>query len=387
MLRAPRQRMSILPLLGFVACPMLGDDAACLAESHSIATVAGAGADENNGGVGPARGVNISQPFGVEVGPDDAIYITEVGHHRVRRFDQKTDTLSTEAGTGEEGYTGDGGRALDAKMNEPYEVRFDGDGNMYVVEMMNHIIRRVDAQTGKITTVAGTGEMGFGGDGGPATKAQFKRPHSIALSADAKNGAGFLYIADIGNHRIRRVDLKSGVVVTIAGDGTKKLPVDGEVAQGKPVVGPRALFVDGETLWVALREGHSIWQIDLADGRWQHVAGTGQKGFSGDGGPAKKATFNGPKGVAVGPNGHVYVVDTENQAIRRIDTKAGTISTIAGYGPQGRGYFGDEGDATEARMDRPHGICVDAKGNVYIGDTNNHRVRVISPVAQGESVP
>ena len=132
-------------------------------------------------------------------------------------------------------------------------------------------------------------------------------------------------------------------------------------------------------MWVALREGHSVWTLDLANGEWSHVAGTGQKGFSGDGGAAKAATFNGPKGIAVGPNGHVYVVDTENQAIRKIDTKSGLISTIAGKGPEARGGEGDGGFATKAQLDRPHGICVGTDGTIYIGDTLNHRVRQVRP--------
>ena len=128
---------------------------------------------------------------------------------------------------------------------------------------------------------------------------------------------------------------------------------------------------------MALREGHSFWQIDLPSGNWKHIAGTGKQGFTGDGGPAAKATFNGPKGIAVDAAGNAFVVDTENHAIRRIDAKTGEISTIAGFGPQGRGFAGDDGDATRAKLDRPHGICVDAAGVVYIGDTNNHRVRAV----------
>jgi streptogramin lyase len=195
-------------------------------------------------------------------------------------------------------------------------------------------------------------------------------PHSIALDREDN-----LYIADIGNHRIRKVDAKTGVISTIAGNGEKLPPTAGQPAQGKPMIGPRALFIDGDTLWIALREGHSVWKMDLASGVLAHVAGTGKSGFSGDGGPALKATFNGPKGIAVGLDKAVYVVDTENQAIRRIDLSAGTIRTIAGRGPDQRGGSGDGGPATEAALDRPHGICVGPDGAVYIGDTNNHRVR------------
>ena len=144
------------------------------------------------------------------------------------------------------------------------------------------------------------------------------------------------------------------------------------------MIGPRALYIEGPTIWIALREGHSVWKMDLSSGVLTHVAGTGKRGYSGDGGPAKEATFDGPKGIAIGPDKAVYVVDTENHAIRRIDTVAGKISTIAGGGPQQQGSSGDGGPATMATMDRPHGIGLGPDGTVYIGDTNNHRVRRIS---------
>ena len=161
---------------------------------------------------------------------------------------------------------------------------------MYFVEMQNHIDRRVDAKTGVISTLAGTGHPGFGGDGGPATKAQFKQPHSIALNDQA------LYVADIGNDRIRRIDLQTGIIETVAGTEEKKLPVDGQRALGNPILGPRALFIDGPTMWIALREGHSVWRMDLADGRLRHVAGTGQVGYGGDGGPASPPASTGRRG-------------------------------------------------------------------------------------------
>ena len=340
----------------------------------TIDTVAGTGQDSDNGVAGEAHKINVAQPFGVELGPDGALYVTEVGHHRVRRVDLATGRLTTVAGTGAKGYSGDGGSALAARLNEPYEVRFDAAGNMFFVEMQNHLVRKVAVGSGQITTVAGTGEKGFSGDGGPAVKATFNVPHSIAL-----DGRGGLYIADIGNHRIRRVDLKTGLVDTVAGTGERVLPRDGQTARGKPLLGPRALFIQGNTLWIALREGHSIWQMELGRGVLRHVAGTGAKGYSGDGGAAKEATFNGPKGIAVGPQGKVYVVDTENQAIREINLRSGKIATVAGRGPQFRGGAGDGGSATAAELDRPHGICVSPKGVIFIGDTVNHRVRRVTP--------
>lgn len=342
--------------------------------SRTIDTVAGTGQPTAGPASGPAREVPIGDPFGVEIGPDEALYITEVRHHRLRRLELKTGHITTVAGCGEKGYDGDGGPATAARLNEPYEVRFDAAGNLYFVEMMNHVVRKVAANTGVITTIAGTGQAGYSGDGGPATKATFRQPHSIAI--DDRQG---LLIADIGNHRVRRVDLKTGIVTSIAGNGDKKLPMAGQPAIDQPVLGPRALYFFQGELWVALREGHSVWRLGRSDSCWHPVAGTGTKGFSGDGSPALQATFDGPKGITLDQHGNLYVVDTENQAIRRVDKVTGIISTIAGGGPKQRGGQGDGGPATQAQLDRPHGIGIAPDGTLYIGDTLNHRVRRLAP--------
>jgi len=353
-----RRTLLLIPFLSAVAA------------AGTIVTVVGTGKPALDLFEGDGTAVNIDNPFGVEVGPDGALYVCEVGHHRVLRQDRTTGKVTTVAGAGKKGLAGDGGPATKALLDEPYEVRFDRAGNILFVEMKNAVIRKVDAKTGVISTVAGTGKHGFAGDGGPAVKAEFRQPHSIALDADDN-----LYIADIGNHRIRKVDAKTGVIETIAGNGERKLPVDGDTAAGKPMVGPRALFVSGSTLWIALREGHSVWKLDLKSGKLAHVAGTGKVGFAD--GPGKTATFNGPKGIAVDAAGNAYVADTENHAIRKID-KTGAVSTIAGSGPKNRGYAGDGGPATAAKMNRPHGVCVDDKGVVYIGDSETHRVRRVT---------
>lgn len=324
-----------------------------------VDSIAGTGSPQNNGNAGKASAINIGDPFGVEVGPDEALYVTEIRNHRVLRIDLDNGGLTTVAGSGQRGYSGDGGLAVEAELNEPYEVRFDADGNMYFVEMKNHVIRRVDAKTKKISTIAGAGQSGFSGDGGPAKKAQFAQPHSIAL-----DDHGALYVADIGNHRIRKINLKTGIVETIAGNGDRKLPSDGQVARGNPILGPRALFVEGDTLWITLREGHSVWRMNLADGILHHVAGTGKAGYSGDNGPAATATFDGPKGIAVDSSGNIFVADSENHAIRRIDAKTGVITTIAGGHDSKR----------PSQLGSPHGICIAADGTLFIGDTANHRV-------------
>ena len=354
---------------GLTAAFLFANRAAVGAEAV-VGTVAGTGAPEDDGAAGAALATNIGHPFGVEIGPDGALYISEVMNHRVRRLDLASGELTTVAGCGRKGYAGDGGPAIEAEMNEPYEVRFDAAGNMVIVEMMNHVVRRVDAKTGVITTVAGTGRAGFGGDGGRATAAQFRQPHSIALDAE-----GAIYVADIGNHRIRRIDPKSGMVETIAGTAERRLPTEEQVARGNPLLGPRALFIAEGVMWIALREGHSVWRMELSDGVLHHVAGTGKVGYAGDGAAAKDARFDGPKGIAVNSPGDIYIADTENNVIRVIDAATGRIATLAGSGPKAAGAAGDGGPATAAQLNRPHGVCVGPDGAVYIGDTLSHRVR------------
>jgi DNA-binding beta-propeller fold protein YncE len=340
-----------------------------LAGEYVVTTVAGTGAAENNGDAGMALTTNIGAPFGVVVGPDGALYITEVHNHRVRRLNLHSGELTTVAGSGRQGYSGDGGPATQAELNEPYEMCFDRGGNLYVVEMKNHVVRRIDAKTQVITTIAGTGRPGFEGDGGPATKALLRQPHSIAL-----DDKGALYIADIGNRRIRKVDPVSGAIESIAGNGDREAPQDGQAAFGNSMVGPRALCIDRNMLWIALREGHSVWRMDLSDGVLHHVAGAGVRGYSGDGGPAARAKLNGPKGIAIDRTGNVFIVDSENNAVRRIDRLSGEITTIAGGGSPHRGSAGDDGPASSPQLNQPHGVCVGPGGEIYVGDTLNHRV-------------
>lgn len=310
----------------------------------------------------------LNNPYGIAIGPDGALYICDIDNHVVRRLDLRTRELTTVAGNAKMGYSGDGGPATAASLNQPYEVRFDRAGNMFFVEMKNHVVRRVDAKTKIITTVAGTGQPGFSGDGGPAAKAQLAQPHSIQFDPD-----GGLLICDIANHRIRRVDLKSGTISTWAGTGEKKPTPDGAPLAGTPLFGPRAIDVDPKgNLYLALREGNMVYRIDWKSKTLHHIAGTGAKGWAGDGGPAKQALLNGPKGISWSRDGGVYLADTESHTIRRIDLNNGTISTPAGNGKRGDG---PETSPRDCAMNRPHGIFVDKKGVVYIGDSEAHRVR------------
>ena len=338
-----------------------------------VRTVAGTGVAgyEPEGQAGlPATGTPVNNPYGVVPGPDGALYFCEVDTGRTRRLAIDTSRLTTIAGTGVKAYAGDGGPALEASFSAPHEIRFDGEGNLFVVERDAHAVRRIDAETGVVSTVAGTGEPGFSGDGGPATAAELDRPHSIALDS-----SGGILVCDIGNHRVRRVDLENGIISTISGTGDPEATPDEAPLGGTPLRGPRSLDTDPEgNAYLVLREGNAVFRMDLQAGRLERIAGTGETGYEGDGGPALEATFNGPKGIAYSAaDESLYIVDTENHVIRRMRLGTGRIETVLGTGERGDG---PDGDPLQCRTARPHGVCVHA-GAVYVTDSESHRVRAI----------
>lgn len=338
--------------------------------ASTVDVVAGNGLETPLQLTAPALKTAVPQPFGLVIGPDQALYICEVGSHTIRRVDLVSGQSQVIAGTGRKGYDGDGGPATSAELNEPYEVRFDAKGNLLFVEMQNHIVRRIDAVTSVISTVAGTGNPGFSGDGGPAAAAELRQPHSITL--DSK---GHIYICDIGNHRIRKVDAATRVITTFAGTGGRGTTPDGATLDGTPLNGPRALDFDGHNaLFLALREGNALFRIDLEKRTLQHLAGTGKSGYSGDGGPARNAQLAGPKGIAVSPNGDVWFADTESHTIRVYRTQTKIVETIVGDGNKGNG---PSGSPLNCRLDRPHGVFVSNDGRLFIGDSNNHVVRIL----------
>jgi streptogramin lyase len=346
----------------------------CLHGLHGaeISTILGTGEAGFSGDGGLATQAKMRGPFGVVRGPDSCVYVCDTYNHCMRKIDSQGIVTTVAGAGGKKGYAGDGGLAAEALLNEPYEVRFDQAGNMYFVEMMNHLIRRVDVKSGKISTIAGTGEKGFSGDGGLAKKAKFNRPHSIQFGPK-----GNLFVCDIGNHRIRKIDMEIGKISTFSGTGKKAKTKNGGKISEVHLNGPRAIDVVGNTMWLALREGNAVYRLELDKGTIHHVAGTGKKGFTGNGGPAKKATLSGPKGIAVGPKGNIYLADTESHTVRMIDRKTGKLELIAGDGKKGDGPEGK--DLKKCRMDRLHGVFVDEDGAIYIGDTNTHRIRVVRP--------
>lgn len=361
------------PAFSFLLAFAVGYGSICQASEWVTATVAGTGVKGFSGDEGPAVAAKIDDPFGVVRGPDGALWFCEYGGQRVRKV--TTDgIIHTIVGNGQKGHTGDGGPALEASLNLPHEIRFDEKGDLYIVDMANHAVRKVNMQTGVISTFAGTGEAGYSGDDGPAEKAQFKQPHSIQFGPD-----GSLYVCDIGNHVIRRIDMKTGLISTFAGTGKPGPTPDDSPISGTPLNGPRSLDFDKDgNLWLATREGNQVFKFDMREGKIRHIAGTGKSGFTGNGGPAKDATLKGPKGIAIDADGNVWLADTESHSVRMINMKTGNLELIAGTGEKGDG---PDGDPLQCKMARLHGIFIDADGAVYVGDSEAHRVRVLQKKA------
>ena len=315
---------------------------------------------------GPAVEAELYNPSGVAVDGAGNLYIADTFNHRIRKVDS-TGTITTIAGTGELGFSGDGGPAVEAELYNPYGVAVDGAGNLYIADTFNHRIRKVDS-SGVITTIAGTGERGFSGDEGPAVEAWLYNPYGVAV-----DGAGNLYIADTDNHRIRKVD-STGTITTVAGTGERGFGGDGGPATAAQLAPPAGVAVDGAgNLYIADRGNHRIRKVD-STGTITTVAGTGERGFGGDGGPATAARLTFPRGVAVDSAGNLYIVDRGNHRIRKVDS-AGVITTVAGTGE--RDFSGDGGPAVEAELYYPLGVAVDEAGNLYIADTDNHRIRKV----------
>ena len=396
-----------------------------------ITTVAGDGTQGYFGDGGPAVAARLYQPYGMA--PDGAgnLYIADRGNHRIRKVDA-AGMISTVAGGG---LGGDGGAAVAAQLNRPTDVALDAAGNLYIADAGNRRIRKVDA-AGVITTVAGDGRRGSDGDGGPAVEAQLSSPYGVALDAAgnlyfsdsgyrpsdashrprirkvdaagvittvagdgtagfsgdggaavaarlsllagvALDAAGNLYIADRGNSRIRMVDT-AGVITTVAGDGTRGFGGDGGPAVEARLLSPYGVALDAAgNLYIADTWNHRIRMVDAA-GVITTVAGDGMRGSDGDGGPAVAARLGFPTGVALDVAGNLYIADQNDNSIRKVDSGTGVITTVAGDGSTFGFYGGDGGPAVEAYLNSPQGVALDAAGNLYIADSDNHRIRRVT---------
>lgn len=323
------------------------------------------------GAPGSAGEVVLKNPFGVLRDAKGDLWWCEYDGQVIRRMDG-AGKVTLVAGCGEVGYSGDGGPAVAARMNQPHEIRFDRKGNLFFTDMKNHAIRRVDAGTGLITTVAGTGKPGYTGDGGPAIAATLRQPHSLQFDV-----AGDLYICDTGNHVVRKLEMSSGRVTTIVGTGKAGATPDDGSLSGVALNGPRAIEFDGEGgLWLATREGNQLFRLDLAAARIRRVAGAGPKGPKGDGGPSREAWLTGPKGLSLDPVAGskakgVMLVDTESHTLRRVDLERGIIERVLGTGVKGATF---DPDPLKCPLARPHGVWTDPAGGWLVGDSENHRL-------------
>jgi len=336
-----------------------------------IATAVGTGEKGFAGDGGPAQAALLNGPFDVAFDAAGNLYFSDTFNCRIRRVDARSGTISTIAGNGDKGYAGDGGPATAAALNEPYGIVLDRAGNIFVADRLNRRVRRIDAATGIITTTAGTGEAAYGGDGGPATQAGLAEPNGLAFDAAERH----LYITDVADNRVRVIDLATGTIATFAGTGAAEHSGDGGKATAAGTFGARAVKVGADgTVYILERQGSSLRAVDPATGIITTIAGTTARGYGGDGGPALEAVFDAPKEMAIDRDGSLLIVDTENHAIRRIDHGTAIVTAIAG-GHQGGD--GDGGAATQAGLDRPHGAVVGPDGAIYIGDTNNHRIRKV----------
>ncbi len=335
-----------------------------------IELLAGGGIRESGA---PATQCVLREPFGTEFLPDGTLAIVEmVSGNRLLRVDKKG-IMHVIGGTGVKGFSGDLGDARKAQFNGVHNIAVTPEGDIFLSDAWNYRVRNIHGRTGTITTFAGTGKKGFSGDGGPAVKAEFGTVIQVALDPAAKN----LYVADIDNKRIRRIALDSGIVETVAGNGKAGKPADGAVAKSAPLSDPRAVVAAADgSLYILERNGNALRFVD-ATGKIKTVAGTGAKGLSGDGGPALEATMNGPKHLCLDRDGSVLIADAENQVVRRYDPKTGLITRVAGTGVKGNA--GLDGDPLACELARPHGVTITPDGKLIITDSYNNRVLRIVP--------
>jgi len=350
----------------------------------TITTVVGNGTAGYSGDQGAATSAQLFTPTGVAFDGGGNMFIADFGNNVIRRVDAGTGVITTIAGTGIAGYSGDGGPATSAQLNGPTHVVFDRTVNLYITDANNNRIRKVNAVTGVITTVAGNGLAGFSGDGGPATSAELNFPDGVALDSMEN-----VYIGDARNNRIRKLDVTIGVITTVAGNGTAGFSGDGGLATNAELNFPSRPALDGlGNVYIADFQNNRLRRVDATTNIITTVAGNGLAGYSGDGGPATAAQLNGPISVTVDAAGNLYIGDIYNERIRVVNTttnpmtllgvsvQPGDIATVAGNGLAG--YLGDGGPAISAQVNFPTGLLINAQGNLYFADANNNVVRRVT---------
>ncbi|MFD0589164.1 S-layer homology domain-containing protein [Paenibacillus sp. GCM10027627] len=340
----------------------------------TIISIVGKGGRGYSGDGGAGVMAQLRDPEYLFVDDRGNVYISDTRNHVVRKFNPVTGIINTIAGNGEEGYSGDDGPATEAQLNSPRGIVVDVQGNVYIADSENGRVRMVDAATGTISTVAGSGQFDYMGDGGPATDAGIDGPSGVALDRD-----GNLYIVDTFNSAIRKVN-SEGIISTVAGNGDHGYAGDGRPATEAQFDYPRGIVIDDNgNMYIADYENDRIRKVDGATGLVSTVAGIGEPGFSGDGGPATAAQLDKPEGLALDSSGNLLIADTENDRIRVVNGETGSILTYAGSGNES--YSGEGIPAIQADLNTPIGVATDSNGNVYIADNDNHRVRKLVDAA------
>jgi sugar lactone lactonase YvrE len=340
------------------------------ASDGTITTVAGNGFAYSSGDGGPATSASLFRPKGVALDAEGNIYIADWGNFKIRKVKISDGTISTVAGSGSLVFGGDGGPATSAGFSNPSGVAVDAIGNIYIAIPTHRRIRKVSASDGTISTIAGTGTPGYSGDGGAATSARLFEPGGVAVDA-----TGNVFIADIYNQRIRKITVSDGTIQTVAGNGSMNFLGEGLPATSAGLSRPSGIALDAAgNLFVSAN--NRIRKVSASDGTIHTVAGTGTSGFSGDAGPATSANLRSPKGIAVDASGNLYIADYNNHRIRKVHSNDGTISTVVGSGTAG--FSGDGGPAANAQLNFPVGVAVDAAGNLYIGEEGNRRIRKVN---------
>lgn len=346
-----------------VAMAMSAVAAVPVVAAERLVLVAGGGANTNTTAPVKATEAKLRSPFGVDFDAAGNLFLVEMTGQRVRKLD-KNGWLTVVAGSGDKGLLD--GPGLRAQFNGIHNLALSAN-ELLLADTWNNCVRTLDLNSGEVRRTIGTGEKGFAGDNGPAREAKFGGIYCVSVGLDGK-----IYLADLDHSRIRRVDPQTGLVRTVAGNGRKGAPADGAKAIEAPLNDPRAVIADAQgRVYILERGGHSLRVVDT-NGLIRTLAGTGQKGSSGDGGDAREATLNGPKHLCFDLEGNILIADTENHAIRKLILKDHRIVRVAGSGRKGRGGVG--GPPLDAELNQPHGVYMHADGTLYISDSSNHRV-------------
>ena len=336
--------------------------------SGNITTIAGNGTAGFSGDGGQATCAELNNLYGVALDAAGNIYIADQSNNRIRKVDASTGIISTIAGNGTAGFSGDGGPATAAELNAPVDIAFDAAGNLYISDQVNFRVRKINT-SGIITTFAGSGMTGYSGNGGPATSAQMSYPYGIAIDAQ-----GNVYFADAVNSVIWKVNT-SGIISTFAGTGTRGFAGDGGPANNAELDYPYGIAFDPSgNLYIADADNVRIRKINTSN-TISTFAGDGTNNFNGDGGQATSAEFNFPNSVASDVSGNIYIADSGNSRIRKVNVSSGIINTFAGSDKSG--FSGDGGPATNAELFIPSGVTIDNSGNVFIVDEANNRIREV----------